>query len=142
MVYSITNYQEARMNILSAVSPYVGINILILLFLSWSVIGVRRSDKISLGDGGDAKLAQKIRAHGNAAEYMPMAMIGLLVMASTGQPLWAVHFGGILFTVGRALHAYGLTNKSGISFGRFYGMVATLVSLAWIAVFCLLGTFS
>ena len=129
------------MNILSAVSPYVGLNILILLYLSWAVIGVRRSDKISLGDGGDPKMQQRIRAHGNAAEYMPMAMIGLAVMASTGQPIWAVHLGGLVFTAGRAMHAYGLSNKSGISFGRYYGMVATLLSLAWIAIFCLLGTF-
>lgn len=130
------------MNVLSAVSPYVCINIIILLYLSWAVIGVRRNDKISLGDGGDPKMFQKIRAHGNAAEYMPMAMIGLVVMAATGQPSWAVHLGGIVFTIGRALHAYGLSNVGGVSFGRFYGMAATLLSLAWIAIFCLLGTFS
>lgn len=134
--------QGKMMNILAAVSPYVGVNILILLYLAYGVVKIRRTEGIALGDGGKSHMQRAVRAHGNATEYMPMAMIGLVVMASTGQPTWAVHLGGLAFTIGRALHAYGLSRVEGVSFGRFYGTAITWVSLVWIAVFCLLGTFA
>ena len=41
---------------------------LLLVKLSFVVIGVRQSSKTSIGDGGIKSLASKIRAHGNLTE--------------------------------------------------------------------------
>lgn len=130
------------MNILSAVSPYVGLNILLVIYLAFGVIKIRLANKIAIGDAGNPDLLRAIRAHGNATEYMALALIGLVVMAATGQPSWAVHFGGIAFTAGRIMHAIGFSKPDTSNPIRRYGMMATLTALLWIAIFCLLGTFS
>ncbi len=130
------------MNVLSAVSPYVGLNILLIIYLAYGVIKIRIANKIPIGDAGNPDLLRAIRAHGNATEYMALAMIGLVVMASTGQPAWAVHFGGLVFTIGRVMHAIGFSKPNTSNPIRRLGMMATLIALLWIAIFCLLGTFS
>ena len=101
------------------------------------VIGHRRREKITLGDGGFPPLIRAIRAHANAVEIAPIALIGLIVMAMANAPLWAIHVGGLSLTLGRALHAYGLSRDEGASFGRMVGMILSLTALLWIGVYCI-----
>ncbi|MCE2890309.1 MAG: MAPEG family protein [Hyphomonadaceae bacterium] len=120
----------------AAVALYTGLNILLILALTWQVIGHRRREKITLGDGGFPPLIRAIRAHANATEVAPIALIGLMAMAMANAPLWIIHIGGLSLTLGRALHAYGLSRVEGASFGRFVGMLMSLVALLWIAIAC------
>jgi uncharacterized membrane protein YecN with MAPEG domain len=114
---------------LDAAAVYVGANVLILLILALGVVRARAASKVILGDGGDPGLQRAIRVHGNAAEYVPAGLIGILALALLpAAPLWAVHAGGVLLTAGRILHAIGLSNTSGRSFGRAFGTLFT-----WIA---------
>ena len=112
---------------IAAAAVYAGVNILILLFLSFRVVGRRRSAQVSLGTGGDADLEVRVRAHGNASEYIPATMLGLFIAASLGAPLWAVHAIGGLFTAGRVLHGIGLSG--GIMAPRALGMVLTWLGM-------------
>ena len=121
----------------AAVALYTGLNILIIFALIWQVIGHRRREKITLGDGGFPPLIRAIRAHANAVEIAPIALIGLIVMAIANAPLWAIHVGGLSLTLGRALHAYGLSRDEGASFGRMVGMILSLTALLWIGVYCI-----
>ncbi len=125
----------------AAIALYTGLNVLIILALIWQVIGHRRREKISLGDGGHPPLIRAIRAHANATEVAPIALIGLLAMAMANAPLWAIHVGGLSLTIGRALHAYGLSRSEGTSFGRMVGMVLSLTALLWIGMTCLFMAF-
>jgi uncharacterized membrane protein YecN with MAPEG domain len=121
----------------AAIALYTGLNVLIILALIWQVIGHRRREKITLGDGGFPPLIRAIRAHANATEIAPIALIGLIAMAMTNAPLWAIHVGGLSLTLGRALHAYGLSRDEGASFGRMVGMILSLTALLWIGVYCI-----
>lgn len=107
----------------AAAAIYIAVNILLLWFLSFRVIGRRRSAKVSLGTGGDSELEIRTRAHGNAAEYIPITMLGLYVLASLGAPMWMVNAVGGVFTLGRILHAIGLSGT--IMQARMVGMVLT-----------------
>ena len=121
----------------AAIALYTGLNVLIIFALIWQVIGHRRREKITLGDGGFPPLIRAIRAHANAVEIAPIALIGLIVMAMANAPLWAIHVGGLSLTLGRALHAYGLSRDEGASFGRMVGMILSLTALLWIGVYCI-----
>jgi uncharacterized membrane protein YecN with MAPEG domain len=121
----------------AAVALYTGLNVLIIFALIWQVIGHRRREKITLGDGGFPPLIRAIRAHANAIEIAPIALIGLIVMVMANAPLWAIHVGGLSLTLGRALHGYGLSRNEGTSFGRMVGMILSLTALLWIGVYCI-----
>ena len=125
----------------SAAALYVGLNLFIILALIWQVIQHRRGQKIVLGDGGYAPLVRAIRAHGNAIEIAPIALIGLVVLAVSGSPAWVVHVGGLSLTIGRVLHGIGLSKSEGASFGRMAGMILSLTALIWIGGACLLAAF-
>lgn len=130
------------MNLAGIAAFYIGINILLKIFLAYRVIFIRRSTKTGIGDGGNKDLQKAIRAHGNATEYMPMAMIGLFALTQFGNPIWAIHLLGLTFTLGRFLHAFGLSTNSGVSIGRFVGTVMSTVSMVVIAIMCIFGIFS
>jgi uncharacterized membrane protein YecN with MAPEG domain len=102
---------------------------LLLLFLSVLVGAARRKNKILLGDGGIAPLNRAIRAHGNAAEYIPAALVGLLALAlfDPATPLWLLHAAGISLTLGRILHAVGL-HTGALNPGRIIGIMLTWIS--------------
>jgi uncharacterized membrane protein YecN with MAPEG domain len=121
----------------AAIALYTGLNVLIILALIWQVIAHRRREKITLGDGGFPPLIRAIRAHANATEVAPIALIGLIAMAMANAPLWAIHVSGLSLTIGRALHAYGLSRDEGASFGRMAGMILSLTSLMCIGVICI-----
>jgi uncharacterized protein len=125
----------------AAATLYVGINILIVLVLVFLVIRQRRAFKCVIGDGGHLPLMLAIRAHANAIETIPLGLIGLLALASVGAQVWTVHSLGIMLTLGRVLHAYGLSNNQGTSFGRMAGMLLTLMAILLIGVACVLAIF-
>ncbi len=108
---------------------YAGVNILILLVLAVLVVAGRRKHKITLGDGGNADFNRAVRAHANAAEYIPAGLVGIVVLAlmEPASPLWLLHAAGISLTVGRILHGVGL-HAGTLNFGRMFGMILTWVS--------------
>jgi uncharacterized membrane protein YecN with MAPEG domain len=88
---------------------YCGVNVLLLLVLAYLVTQGRRTHKITLGDGGHEGMSRAIRAHANAAEYIPAALVGLVVLSLfEALPVWVLHAGGISLTLGRILHGWGL----------------------------------
>ena len=114
------------MQLLEAAAIYAGVNILILLVLSVLVVGGRRRHKISLGDGGNEAFGRAVRAHANAAEYIPAGIVGLVTLAlfdPATSPLF-LHACGLLLTAGRILHAIGL-HTGVLNLGRTLGMAFT-----------------
>ncbi|MEJ0023776.1 MAG: MAPEG family protein [Alphaproteobacteria bacterium] len=53
---------------------YAAINVVLLVVLIFRVVAARRANRVSLGDGGKPALLRAIRAHGNAAETIPVAI--------------------------------------------------------------------
>lgn len=108
---------------------YAGLLALLLVFLSLNVIRIRRSDGISTGDGGNKLLARRVRAQGNLAEYAPVFLITLFLIEGGGTSGWAVHALGVLFLLGRVMHATAFSSLTLRPFCRVGGMVITLTAL-------------
>ncbi len=107
---------------------YASLAAAILIVLSLRVIGVRRSRRVAIGDGGDDDMARRIRAQGNFAEYTPLALVLILLLELGGVPAWQLHLLGAALILGRILHAWSLTAHSGN--GRVTGMALTFFVLA------------
>ena len=117
------------MQLLEIAALYAGVNILILLVLAVLVVMGRRKHKIRLGDGGNEDFSRAVRAHANAAEYIPAGLVGIVTLAlfdPATQP-WLLHAAGISLTAGRILHGFGL-HTGVLNAGRMFGMVLTWLS--------------
>lgn len=95
---------------------------LLLIALSAYVIAGRVKFKIDLGDGDNPAMIQRIRAQANFVEYVPLALLLLMLVeyASIG-PRWLTMAMGAALVAGRVLHAQGLIASPGATFGRFVG---------------------
>lgn len=120
------------------VALYGALNGLILLVLALLVVGARRKHKVLIGDGGNAYVLRAQRAHGNAAEYIPIVLILMLALAGMRASTILLHVVGILLTLGRVMHGVGLHQKAELSLGRGLGMVLTWAALAVAVVACLI----
>ena len=111
-----------------AITPvYAALLTLMFVFLSFRVIGLRRAEKIGLGDGGNRDMLRRIRAHGNFAEYCPLALLLMALAELQNQPDWRIHLIGGLLVAGRVSHAYGVSNGAGTP--RVAGMILTFAAL-------------
>ncbi|MCB9745200.1 MAG: MAPEG family protein [Alphaproteobacteria bacterium] len=99
------------------------------LALGGRVIYIRIRDQVALGDGHNRKLQRAIRAHGNFAEWAPLALLTLGVADLRGaSPTAILGVGGVLL-LGRVMHGFGLNRRSGPGIGRTGGMALTLMAL-------------
>jgi uncharacterized membrane protein YecN with MAPEG domain len=118
---------------------YAGLCTILVVFLALRVVQWRFRHKIGLGDGGDRHLMMRVRAHANAVENMPLALLLLGGMELNGYSPALVHgFGATLF-VSRAAHAWGLSHSSGTSRGRFLGSLFTWLLMLAMALFAIGG---
>jgi len=102
---------------------------LLLIVLSWGVSKNRMRAQVSLGHGGDESLSAAIRAQGNFIEYVPLALILLLLAESSGAQTWLLHvFGGALL-LGRLMHAQGILHPKNVNNFRKIG-----ISLTWLMI--------
>ncbi len=107
---------------------------LFLVILTVPVIKLRRGLKVGLGDGGQTLLQQAVRAHGNAAEFIPLFIVLLAVYEINHAPVIALHIFGVVFVLSRLAHASGLYQSAGASSGRVVGTVGTLTVMIALAV--------
>jgi uncharacterized membrane protein YecN with MAPEG domain len=99
------------------------------IYLTLLVLHERNKQQVSLGDGGNKKFNQLIRAHANFAEYVPLALI-LMLMAEINELVeWVIHISALCLLFGRLLHAYGLRLHDGASWQRAAGTVLTLSAI-------------
>ena len=104
---------------------YAGLLGILYLVLAFRVVAVRRVTAIGLGDGGNALLLSRIRIHGHAAEYIPFALVLMLILELNGGSSAWLHGLGIALVIGRLAHAQGLTQGAGTSAGRLVGNLLT-----------------
>lgn len=96
------------------------------VWLSVRVIGARRSHRVAIGTGGHRLMERAIRAHGNFAEYVPLALVLLALLEANGGPTWMLHLLGVALLTGRVLHALGITQEPEVLRFRVAGMGITL----------------
>jgi uncharacterized protein len=116
---------------------YAGLLAFWFLLLTLRVVQERHSAKVSLGDGGSPALQRRVRGHANFAEYVPLALLLLAILELSRFSLYLVHALGILLLLGRLLHGYAFAFRTDFPFGRFWGVLLTVVVLAIEALLCL-----
>lgn len=104
--------------------------VLLFLVLTFRTIGYRRSQRISVGDGGDKELQKRMRVHANCAEYVPIGLLVIALAESLSAPAALLHSLGAGLVGGRILHAYGMSQKPQIIQMRVAGMVLTTAVIA------------
>jgi len=106
----------------------------LLIWLAKRIGKERQAAKISLGTGGNAALERAVRAHGNAAEWIPMALLLLALAESFETPAFVLHALGIMLVAGRIMHAvYLIQNHKSLTF-RMWGMMLTAGMMALTAI--------
>jgi len=115
---------------------------LLSLVLAGLVVRARSTESVIFGDGASIVMQQRIRVHANFVEYVPLALLLLLVLELNGASPLVLHVLGGSLVAGRALHAFGLSTSTGTTPGRFIGTVLTwlvilvasaLLLYAWLA---------
>ena len=85
-------------------------------------------------------MQQAVRVQANFTEYVPFAVLLLVLAEITGLPSMAVHAAGMLLVASRLLHAFGLSKSPGRSFGRFYGTAGTWILIVSLSTWLLYAT--
>ena len=125
------------MTLFEIVAFYVALNLLLLPVLMLRVGSQRLGKKISIGDGGDASLFARIRAHANFTETTPMALIGLMALAMMSAAPIVLHIFGAGFFIGRILHAHGMAAEGSNGKGRGLGAMLSLLTFLGQAIYLL-----
>jgi uncharacterized membrane protein YecN with MAPEG domain len=110
---------------------------LLLIALSVNVVLARRRYRVGLGVGSDEGMHQAVRVQANFAEYVPLAVVLLVLSELSGLPIGAVHAAGIVLVTSRLLHAWGLSRSPGRTFGRFYGTAGTWLVMIGLSLWLL-----
>ena len=116
---------------------YAALLALLILGLAARVMWLRNRTSIGLGDGGDRLVACAVRTHGNATEYVPLALILLLVLELNQTLPMLLHVFGIALLLARIIHAVGLSSTPGYSASRIVGAGLTLLVAAVMALMLL-----
>ncbi len=116
---------------------YVGLFGLMLIFLSLRVSFVRRDERIALGDGDNIALRRRIRAQGNFIEFVPIALLLLVLAEHTGMGSLYIHIFGIILLAARVAHAYGISQVTEPFIFRMTGTIATQSVIAILALYCI-----
>jgi uncharacterized membrane protein YecN with MAPEG domain len=110
---------------------------LLLITLSLRVVLARWRFKVRLGVGTEDAMQQAVRVQANFAEYVPFAVVLLILAEVAGLPLPAVHGAGAVLVASRVMHAWGLSRHPGYSFGRFYGTAGTWLVIVALSLWLL-----
>lgn len=108
---------------------YAAMLALIFVALSVRVIGARRSALVALGDGGNRLLLRRLRVHANFAEYVPLALILMLLAEQQAAPAPIIHGVGALLLAGRVIHAIGVSREPERLWQRITGMSLTFAAI-------------
>lgn len=108
------------------------------LILWFRVSSVRSATGVSFGDGGNLLLLQRIRQHGNCAEWSAFVLILMMLAEGMGTPAIWLHVAGALLLMGRIAHPFGLVQDNAGHPLRYVGngtnLLASLTAMACIGI--------
>jgi uncharacterized membrane protein YecN with MAPEG domain len=114
---------------------------LVFVALSAWVVAGRVKGNVLHGDGGQDGLNRRIRAHGNFAEFVPLALLLCALLEARGAGPGLMHALLAPLLVARIAHPFGMTaaeNTPRQYLGRGLAAVVTLLVLPAAAVALLL----
>jgi uncharacterized protein len=123
-----TKTQEEKMGSPLITSLYAAPLGLMALGLSTHVTMLRAKTGISILDGGNNNLAERMRRHGNFIETVPLVLLLMALAEINGVGSMWLHISGALLIAGRLLHAAGLKYDKPAAIPRILGGMATNIA--------------
>ena len=114
----------------SITAAYAAVLGLIILALGINVTAHRVKLKVPLGDGGNPEMLRMIRLHGNAIEYIPLALVLMLAYEINGGWHIALHAVGIALIAARLIQTAGMWSTNVPKLGRRMGQALTWTTIA------------
>jgi hypothetical protein len=99
----------------------------------------RQMAGVAIGTGGNRVLERRVRVHANFAEYVPLALILLVLVEMRGNAAWYLHLLCLALLAGRAAHAWGVSQEPDDMRLRGAGVVLTLAVLVIASLTLLIG---
>jgi uncharacterized membrane protein YecN with MAPEG domain len=118
------------------VALYGALNALLNVALALRVSVGRLRQKVSLGTGDSRALEIAVRTHANSAEFVPLALVLLLIAELLGGSSLALHALGGTLLVARVLHAIGMERKAP-NVPRALGAILTYLLIAGVSAWLL-----
>ena len=104
---------------------YAALLAFLFVYLSVRVIKARRGAKVAIGSNGNPALERAMRVQANFAEYVPFALLLLMMLELKSLMPLILHGLAIALLVGRCAHAYGVSNEPEDFRFRVTGMATT-----------------
>lgn len=122
-----------------SVTPLYALPIAAIYLVLWfRVSAIRSATGISVGDGANSVLLQRIRQHGNCAEWSTFVLILMILAEGMNAPDLYLHISGALLLVGRVAHPFGLKTENAGHPLRYIGngtnILAALNAMVCLAV--------
>lgn len=107
----------------------------LIWFALWIGVSSARSDlKCSIGDASNPALLQKIRRHGNFIEWVPFALVLMILAEAQGTGAAWLHAAGALLLIGRIAHPFGLAIDNAGHPLRYVGNGTNMVAVVLLLV--------
>ncbi|PIE13779.1 MAG: hypothetical protein CSA70_03420 [Rhodobacterales bacterium] len=119
---------------LTVTSLYAAAFGMVMLVLWISVTKTRAAAHISIGDGGDVVLHERIRRHGNFIEWVPLTLILLALAEIQGASALWLSVAGALALLGRLIHPFGLRADNAAHPARIVGNMGNILSMVLLIV--------
>ncbi len=129
--------ETAAIHPLPITAVYAALLGLVFLALSVRTLRMRRRLRVAVGDAGHEALLRAMRVHANFAEYVPLSLLLVYFLETSGRTT-LVHAFCIVLLGGRLVHAYGVSRMPENYRYRVAGMAMTFVALAGSALAILL----
>ncbi|MDX1800567.1 MAG: MAPEG family protein [Marinobacter sp.] len=121
--------------IIPVTAIFASVLAVLMVFLAYRISMFRLKFKQSLGTTENPDFQAAVRAHGNLVEYAPMALVLMAIGEMNGVGSLVVYWVGMVFTLGRFLHAWGMIRgQGGPHRARLFGTLCTWLSMLAMAV--------
>ncbi len=135
--YELSKRKDFKM--VFTTTPMYALAVSIIWLILWlRVTSLRSKIKVSIGDDGDKKLLQRIRQHGNCADWMSIVLILMILAEGMGTPAHYLHISGVLLVIGRIAHPFGLKTENAGHPLRYFGngtnILATLNAMFFVSI--------
>jgi uncharacterized protein len=91
------------------ITPIYAVPVAVIYLILWfRVTAMRSAGDVSIGDAANPALLQRIRQHGNCAEWMTFILILMILAEAMEAPDLYLHISGALLLIGRIAHPFGL----------------------------------
>ena len=118
----------------SVTALYAGILSLVMVALAVNVTMHRATLRVPMGDGGNPIMLRMIRLHGNAVEYLPLALVLMAIYEINGGWHAALHAAGLALILGRVLQSWNMWSTEIAGFGRVSGQALTWLTIVALAL--------